>query len=80
MINLIVYDKKNKSIYKYIMEIDIKYSILFYLIVLYLIYLWKPYLFKLDNQQRRRKFILLMALIIIIAIISMYIKIFFEWL
>ena len=72
--------KKINLFINYIMEIDIKYSILFYLIVLYLLYLWKPHLFKLDTEQRRRKFILLMALVIIIAIISIYIKIFFEWL
>jgi hypothetical protein len=64
------------------MEIDIKYSILFYLLILYLLYLSKPHLFKFDDSNqglRRRKFILLMAMMIIIAIISMYIKIFFEW-
>ena len=60
------------------MEIDIKYSIFFYLIILLLIYLWKPQIFNLDTENKRRKYILLLSLIIIVAIICMYIKIFFE--
>jgi hypothetical protein len=60
------------------MEFDIKYSIFFYLIILLLIYLWKPQIFNLDTENKRRKYILLLSLIIIVAIICMYIKIFFE--
>jgi hypothetical protein len=63
---------------KYIMEFDIKYSIFFYLIILLLIYLWKPSIFNLNTENKRRKYILLLSLIIIVAIICMYIKIFFE--
>lgn len=60
------------------MEFDIKYSIFFYLIILLLIYLWKPSIFELNTENKRRKYILLLSLVIIIAIICMYIKIFFE--
>jgi len=60
------------------MDFDIKYSIFFYLIILLLIYLWKPQIFNLDTENKRRKYILLLSLIIIVAIICMYIKIFFE--
>jgi hypothetical protein len=60
------------------MEFDIKYSIFFYLIILLLIYLWKPDIFNLNTENKRRKYILLLSLIIIVAIICMYIKIFFE--
>jgi|LakMenE18May11ns_1017448.scaffolds.fasta_scaffold9288326_2 uncharacterized membrane protein len=60
------------------MEFDIKYSIFFYLIILLLLYLWKPSLFELNTENKRRKYILLLSLVIIIAIICMYIKIFFE--
>jgi hypothetical protein len=60
------------------MEFDIKYSIFFYLIILLLIYLWKPSIFNLNTENKRRKYILLLSLIIIVAIICMYIKIFFE--
>jgi hypothetical protein len=60
------------------MEFDIKYSIVFYLIILLLIYLWKPQIFNLNTENKRRKYILLLSLIIIVAIICMYIKIFFE--
>lgn len=60
------------------MEFDIKYSIFFYLIILLLIYLWKPSIFELNTENKRRKYILLLSLIIIVAIICMYIKIFFE--
>ena len=60
------------------MEFDIKYSIFFYLIILLLIYLWKPQIFNLNTENKRRKYILLLSLIIIVAIICMYIKIFFE--
>jgi len=60
------------------MDFDIKYSIFFYLIILLLIYLWKPEIFNLDTENKRRKYILLLSLIIIVAIICMYIKIFFE--
>jgi uncharacterized membrane protein len=60
------------------MDFDIKYSIFFYLIILLLIYLWKPEIFNLNTENKRRKYILLLSLIIIVAIICMYIKIFFE--
>ena len=60
------------------MEFDIKYSIFFYLIILLLLYLWKPTIFNLNTENKRRKYILLLSLVIIIAIICMYIKIFFE--
>ena len=60
------------------MDFDIKYSIFFYLIILLLIYLWKPSIFNLNTENKRRKYILLLSLIIIVAIICMYIKIFFE--
>lgn len=60
------------------MEFDIKYSIFFYLIILLLLYLWKPSIFNLNTENKRRKYILLLSLVIIIAIICMYIKIFFE--
>ena len=60
------------------MEFDIKYSIFFYLIILLLLYLWKPSIFELNTENKRRKYILLLSLVIIIAIICMYIKIFFE--
>jgi hypothetical protein len=60
------------------MDFDIKYSIFFYLIILLLIYLWKPQIFNLNTENKRRKYILLLSLIIIVAIICMYIKIFFE--
>ena len=61
------------------MEFNIKYSIFFYLIILLLIYLWKPSIFNLNTENKRRKYILLFSLIIIVSIISMYIKIFFEY-
>ena len=60
------------------MDFDIKYSIFFYLIIILLIYLWKPEIFNLNTENKRRKYILLLSLIIIVAIICMYIKIFFE--
>ena len=60
------------------MDFNIKYSIFFYLIILLLIYLWKPQIFNLNTENKRRKYILLLSLIIIVAIICMYIKIFFE--
>lgn len=60
-------------------SIDIKYCIFFYMIVLVFIYVWKPEIFKMEGDNKKSKKILLFALIVILAILSIYMKVFFEW-
>jgi uncharacterized membrane protein len=63
------------------MDFSTKYCIIIYVIILLLLYLWKPFLFKItdENPDKKKKLILFSAMIIIVAIISIYIKIMFEW-
>jgi hypothetical protein len=63
------------------MDFSTKYCIIIYVIILLLLYLWKPFLFKITdkNSDKKKKLILFSAMIIIVAIISIYIKIMFEW-
>ena len=63
------------------MDFSTKYCIIIYVIILLLLYLWKPFLFKITDEtpDKKKKLILFSAMIIIVAIISIYIKIMFEW-
>ncbi len=63
------------------MELEFKHLVLIYAILLFLLFLFKPQLFNLniqDKDLRKRKFLMLVALFIILAILSYYIKIYFE--
>jgi hypothetical protein len=63
------------------MELEFKHLVLIYAILLFLLFFFKPQLFNLnviDKDLRKRKFLMLVALFIILAIISYYIKIYFE--
>jgi hypothetical protein len=63
------------------MELEFKHLVLIYAILLFLLFFFKPQLFNLniqDKDLRKRKFLMLVALFIILAILSYYIKIYFE--